>query len=148
MQELERTQQPASPMRRLVIALAGSTLVAGLLGAAPARADGAFEHGFEDELGRIVAHEAAGAARTLLVHGAPLYPVRATAVVHTAHVRPVPYARGPVHAVRHGRWVKWHPHWGWKAHRHGRHDHDRYDRHDRKRHGRDGDHDDRRGGRR
>lgn len=59
-------------------ALATLAAAAGLLAAGPAHARNEFENGFEDEIGRILAHEAAYVGRSILSGGyypvPPVYP--------------------------------------------------------------------------
>jgi hypothetical protein len=78
-----------------IAAALGPVLLAGLLTAAPARADGAFERGFENELGRILAHETVHLGRHVLFHGAAPY------AVHAVRVEPHPHVLPP---RRHGHW--------------------------------------------
>lgn len=70
------------------IALAALAAAAALLAAGSARANNDFQNGFEDELGRIVAHTAVGAGVQILTGG--YYPavVPVAPVVHATYYRP------------------------------------------------------------
>jgi hypothetical protein len=77
-----------------VAAAFAALLGAGLLSAAPARADSNFERGFENELGRILARETVHLGKHALGHAGPV-------AVHTVHVERYPDVRPH---RRHGHW--------------------------------------------
>lgn len=65
---MQASPSPKRKARGVRVALAGSALLAlGL--ATPAQAHGSFEQGFQDEMGRLLAHEAVHAGRAILAHG-------------------------------------------------------------------------------
>jgi hypothetical protein len=104
--------------------VAGLALGAALLMGASARADGDFENGFEDQLGRILAFEAVQAAKAVLFYGAPV-PVAV----------PIPYVAPSYYAPTVVVGSSW---WPWysapRGHDHGHRHHytpPRHHRHDR-----------------
>lgn len=86
----------------LAIACAVAVATLGLVGAAPARAENDFANGFEDQLGRIVAHQAVGLGFLLLSGG--LQPQRVWHDPYSGYGHARPYSYRPPRRVyrRHG----------------------------------------------
>lgn len=113
--------------RGFAIACVVAVTTLGLVGAAPARAENDFANGFEDQLGRIVAHQAVSLGFLLLSGGAHHQAVR-------YGVRHEPY-RGWTHAdpyryrpaYRHKRRARRHYRPPRRVYRHFGHEHDDYD---------------------
>ncbi len=88
--------------------VAGLALGAALLMGASARADGDFENGFEDQMGRILAFEAVQAAKAVLFYGAPVPVPVAAPYAAAGYYAPVVEYPVPVATVVAGQfWQPW-----------------------------------------
>lgn len=102
--------------------VAGLALGAALLMGASARADGDFENGFEDQMGRLLAFEAVQAAKAVLFYGAPVPVAVPAPYVAPTYYPPVVEYSAPTVVVG---WSSW---WPWYSAPRG-HDHGHHHRH-------------------